>query len=98
MLSGWVAIVHAQGTVNVPNPLGVSKFEPVLERIADGMFTVAIPLVGIMGLYGGFQIITAAGNEEKFSAGRKTLLYAAIGFIVVMLASSIVRIIVSLLT
>jgi len=96
MLFSWVAVVHAQGTVNVPNPLGADTFGPVLEQIADGMFTIAIPLVAIMGLWGGFQIITAAGNEEKFSTGRKTLLYAAIGFVVVMLAGSIAKVIANL--
>jgi len=48
-------------------------------------------------LIGGFQMITAAGNAEKFSSGRKTILYAAIGFAVVLAAKAVVVLIKNIL-
>lgn len=51
------------------------------------LLAIAAPICGIMVIWGGFQIMTAAGNPEKFTAGRKTLTYAAIGFVIVLLAA-----------
>jgi hypothetical protein len=42
-------------------------------------------------LYGGFQILTAGGDEEKVKKGKTTLIQAVIGLIVIFLASNIIR-------
>lgn len=41
-------------------------------------------------LYGAFQMITAFGDESKFTNGRKTVYYALIGLIIATLAAVIV--------
>lgn len=105
--------VFAQGTGNppgdtsitLPNPLAcTSTTTPagapifcLLEKILLFLFNIAIPITVIMVLVGGFQILTAAGDPEKFSTGRKTILYAAAGFAVVVLANSLIAIIQSIL-
>jgi hypothetical protein len=60
--------------------------------------TIAIPLTAIMVLVGAFQITTSAGDPEKFSQGRKTILYAAIGFVIALIATGVTSIINNLLT
>lgn len=65
----------------------------IANRIINFLFTIAIPLTAILVLVGGFQMITAAGKPEKFSTGKKTIVYAAVGFAVVLLAKSVVPII-----
>ena len=57
------------------------------------LLAIAAPLCGIMVVWGGFQMMTAGGNPEKFSSGRKTLIYAAIGFVIVLLASGATQLI-----
>jgi hypothetical protein len=42
-----------------------------------------------MVLIGGFQMITSAGNPEKFKSGRNTILDAVAGFAVVLLAKGV---------
>jgi hypothetical protein len=42
-----------------------------------------------MVIWGGFQMMTAAGNAQKFTEGRKTLTYAAIGLVIVTLSSGV---------
>lgn len=80
--------------VPLTNPLGQGTgFLQVAEKIADLLTTIAIPIVGIMVVVGGFQIMTAGGDPEKYKTGKKTILYAAIGFAVVLLAESVVTII-----
>lgn len=78
------------------NPLGTSDATVVLGRINLFLLAIAAPLCGIMVVWGGFQMITARGNPEEFSKGKKTLLYAAIGFVVVIFASSVVPLIQSI--
>jgi len=53
----------------------VSFFQGFIGAIAIAMI-----------IYGGFQIITARGDESKFGSGKKSLLYAVIGLFVVALA------------
>lgn len=80
------------------NPIGVTtSFESVAAAIIDFIFTIAIPITAIMVLVGAFQMITSGGNPEQFSKGKKTLLYAAIGFVVVIIAKGVVSIIKSLI-
>ena len=42
-----------------------------------------------MALYGGVQIMTSTGDPEKLRRGRNILFYAAVGFVVVVLAKGI---------
>src|SRR5258708_681447 len=89
-------------TVDFPNPLGSCNTTPatlcVLNRIIDVIFTFAIPVTAIMVLVAGYQMVTAAGNPEKFTTGRKTLQYTAIGFGLVVLAKSVAPVLISILT
>ena len=75
--------------LTLPNPLGCGSFGCVTTNIINFIYTLAIPICALMVLWGGFQMVTSAGNPEKFSSGRKTILYAALGFVVILLANSI---------
>jgi hypothetical protein len=79
------------------NPLKTTDATVVLGYISSFLIVIAAPICGIMVVWGGFQMMTAAGNPEKFSEGKKTLLYAAIGFVVVIFASSVVPVLKSVL-
>lgn len=45
----------------------------------------------VYALWGGFNILTAGGDEEKVKKGKTVLIQAAIGLVVIWLASSIVN-------
>lgn len=45
----------------------------------------------VYALWGGFQILTAGGDEEKVKKGKTILVQAVIGLIVIFLASSIIN-------
>lgn len=85
--------------ITLTNPLGTSSFLAVLTNIINFLFTyIAIPLCTIMVLVGAFQLMTSSGEPEKISRGRKTILYAAIGFGVVLLAGGVTNIIKSIIS
>jgi hypothetical protein len=57
---------------------------------------ILLPLVGLISMLfiiiGGFQFITARGDEEAASAGKKTLTNAIIGLVIVILSYIIVTV------
>ncbi len=50
----------------------------------------------VYGIWGGFQIVTAGGEEEKVKKGRTILIQVVIGIIVIWLAGSVVKWVVNL--
>lgn len=78
------------------NPLQTTDANVVLQNIMAFLIAIAAPICGIMVVWGGFQMITARGNPEKFSEGKKTLLYAAVGFVIVLCAGGAAQVIQSI--
>ena|SRR3989344_8563350 len=70
----------------IRNPLTSCTFEDLMNTVADWLVLLAIPIVSIMFLYGGFQMMTAAGDPGKIEKGKHTLTYAVWGFVAVLLA------------
>lgn len=83
----------------IPNPLEgeCNQLNCVIAGIISKLARLAIPVVVIMVLIGGFQILTSGGNEEKIRNGKTTLWWAVIGYIVILLANGLVLIIQSIL-
>lgn len=86
-------------SVTLADPLGGAGFTTILNNVMSFLFTdIALPLTTIMVLVGAFQMMTSAGDPEKFTQGRKTLLYAAIGFGIAFIGTGITDLIKSVLT
>lgn len=85
--------------VSLSDPLGGGEtFLSVVNNVAGFLFTdIAIPLATIMILVGAFQFMTGGGDAEKISKARKTIMYAAIGFAIALVASGASKIIQSIL-
>jgi hypothetical protein len=87
---GWASVAAAgQQPLTLPNPLGCGSLGCATNSIINLIYTVAVPLCAIMVLIGGFQIMTSSGNPEKLSQGRSTILWAAGGFAVILLAKGV---------
>lgn len=84
---------ESESTVTFGSPFGEdATIETVLVKLIGVVKMIAYPVAAIMILYGAFQILTSAGNEQKYKAGRKTILYALGGFIIILLAQGLVAI------
>jgi|SRR3989344_205466 len=81
----------------LPNPLGTTNIEDLLNRIVAYLYTISIPLVVIMVIIGAFQIMFAGGNPENVTKGKKTILYSVVGFVIVVVASGVAFILKELL-
>jgi hypothetical protein len=58
-----------------------------IERLLGFLYIVAV----VYALWGGFNILTAAGEDDKVGTGKKIIIQALIGIAVIFLAGSIVQ-------
>ncbi len=78
----------------IPNPLGeTSEISTLAKNIINFLIKLAIPISAILIVYAGFLYITSAGNEEKIKTAQKALIWALVGFVIILIASSIPTII-----
>lgn len=77
----------------IENPIEHETFDALLGAFTSWIVNIGLALAPLVIVYGGFLHITAAGNPEQASKGKKLILYAVIGLIVVLLAGSLIDII-----
>jgi len=74
----------------IKNPLGeTSDIYTLVMKILDFLIILAFPLSAILIVYAGLLYITSAGNAEKIKTAQKTLIWALIGFAIVLIAKSV---------
>lgn len=81
------------GGLTLNNPLGVSTFDEAILKVLGILKTVGAPIAVVMVIVGGFQMLFAAGDPDKFKSGQKTILYSAIGYAIIFLADGIATLI-----
>ena len=90
---------NPNGPVCLDNPLGAGTTPTVLldKIFTNGLDLLAV-LMPILVIVGAFQMMFSSGDPEAFAKGKKTILYAAIGFALVISAKGLTAIIKSILT
>ncbi|HTL39342.1 MAG TPA: hypothetical protein VL306_00815 [Methylomirabilota bacterium] len=101
-----LSVFQASHALAIENPAPGLFVNSVGDNSVKGILLFAIenillPIVGIIAILfviiGGFQLITARGNEEQAEAGKKTLTNAIIGLVVVILSYVIVVVVINAL-
>lgn len=96
----------ATGLCLPPNPYGKGQKGIVgsttvgqfIQRILDILLTLAGIVAVVFIIIGAYMYITSRGAEDQAKSGRKTMLYAIIGLIAVLLAYTLVSLITNLVT
>lgn len=99
MMVTTVIPVHAQGFISpTDNPSAVSQatggqgsFRSLVLTIVNFALTFLGLIAVVMIIYGGFLYVSAAGNEEKINQGKKIIMYAVIGIVIILLSFAIVN-------
>ena len=85
------------GGIRISNPLKADTIIGVWDSITTYLIYTGGFVVAIVVIYGGFQILTAGGQPEKFTTGRKTILYAVIGYGIIIISKGVTLILKQLL-
>lgn len=81
-----VFIPLTAGAAPYLSPIGCNSFDQCIRDVVNYIGQVAIPIAIVMFVIGGFMFVTAGGSEERVSRGKKTLTWAAIGFVIILIA------------
>ena len=88
---------YEQDSINaLPNPLGITNLGDIVDKVMSALTVLAVPVVLAMILYGAFKIITSAGDPAKVKDGGNVILWASVGFGLLLISNGIVAIIQSL--
>ncbi len=82
---------------SIENPLSAESLEELVENLIDFIFKIALVLTPLMIIIAGFLLVTAGGSIEQVTKAKRIILWAVIGFLIVLLAKGIVAIIKGLL-
>ncbi|MDP2629746.1 MAG: pilin [Candidatus Harrisonbacteria bacterium] len=95
LLSLFPSLALAQPVFD--DPLGGQTLEELISAITRWLTSIGSIVVTIMILIGAFQMIFAGGKPEEFKKGQKTILYAVIGLVIILIANGITAIVKSVL-
>ena len=83
--------------VEVFNPLRAQNVSDIITIVANYLFGIGGAVATVMVLVGAFQILTAAGDPKKFGDGKKTIIYAAIGYAILLLSGGVASLVANVL-
>lgn len=76
------------------NPIGANSISGVINNIIVALRDqIAPPLVVVMVLIGGLQMLFSVGDPDKFKKGKKTVIYAVVAYAIIIIASGVTSII-----
>ncbi len=75
------------------DPLGGKTIFEILNKVIGYLIKIGAPIVALMVIYGGFLILTAGDKPEQVTNGKNTILYAAIGYAIIICSWGIIYII-----
>jgi len=93
--------VGSQGAGTITCPANINSQQGVAGLVAK-LINWALYLSGaiavIFVIYGGYQYILSAGNDESATKGRGTVINALIGLVIIILAYVIVNVVANFIT
>lgn len=94
--SGGGSTSLTSSTGGITNPIKAGTFTELVNLVTKWIIDIAMVLAPLIIVYGGFTYITAGGQPAKMETGKKIILYAVIGFILVLLATSLTNALIKL--
>lgn len=93
ILTLTVSPLLVSADITIDNPIAATDFKDLINSIIDFLFTVSLFIVPIVIIIGGFFFITAAGNTSQIETGKRLVLYAIIGFLIIIVAKGLAQVI-----
>ena len=90
------------GVSQLENPLKQNLGEGTILNIGRGVLETGLGVLGSLTLLvfviGGVMWLTSGGNEQRVEKGTKTMLYAAIGILVIFSSYAIISTLIKVIT
>lgn len=94
---GAPSSIGQPGQMSCPRDLGYictdGSVASIFRLILNWAMTIAFLAAVIYLIYGGFQYISSAGNQDRATKGRTTIVNAIIGIVIIILSYTIVQIV-----
>lgn len=78
-------------------PLKYKSIQEIIERIVNFIWYLGWAIFPLLILVGAFYIMTSGGRRDMVSKGKKMIVYAIIGLIIILFAKVIIAVIKSIL-
>ncbi len=81
--------------ITLPNPLApTTDIAELITTITSTIaWYIAPPIVAIVVMIGAYQILFSGGDVERVKTGKRTVLFAVVGYLVVLLGLGVVSIV-----
>ena len=89
-------LIVAQGqAITITNPLtpGNISYEEMLARVLSWIFGFALAIAVLMLIIGGYMMVVSGGDPQRFSTGRKVIVYALSGLAIVAVSRGIIALV-----
>ena len=81
------------GSIEIVNPLKTKSIAELIDRIVNYIIGIATLIFPLIIIYGAWQFLSTGGDMEKVTTARKTISYAIIGYILILLSKGITMIV-----
>ncbi|MFN7088339.1 MAG: pilin [Candidatus Paceibacteria bacterium] len=81
------------GDFDIPNPLRFGTIPEILGAISEFLIWIAAPILTVMVLWAGFLYLTSGGDISKIQRAKNALLWAGIGFAIILINRGVALII-----
>ena len=97
IFASFLITVNAGAAVTLQNPLKVDSLTDLLANILLVVAGLVATVSTIMITVSGIMYLTSAGSPEKINKAKTAFIYAVIGFVIAISASTIIVVIKSII-
>jgi len=83
---------------NLEDPFQNKTIFTIIQNIIGYLIKIGAPILAVMVIYGGFLILSAGDSPEKVKSGRDVILWAVVGYTVVLCSWGIIYIMGEIIT
>jgi len=82
---------------SLDNPLEADNLLELIDVLATWLFNLSIPVVVVMIVYSGVMFLTSRGESARIIQAKQILLYAVVGFAIILIGKGFITLIESIL-
>lgn len=76
-------------TIELPNPLGISNINDLINKIIDGLIIFATPVAVAMVIWAAYLFMSSGGDPKKLTTAKSALLWTVVGYAILLLAKGV---------